>query len=164
MWIKIPVCYCATAKELGLQYTKRFLPDFIIPYARMRLDKVVEAGRKKESGSSLEDCCRLIGCIDLRTARKHLKRLEEAAKEIALTLAERQAAAVHLHGPGKELRPLAPFERLEELFSREEEAHLRAGGGGLRTPVLRTLLQAELWKNRGKVLMSYVSRPPPDSC
>ncbi|MDZ7794938.1 MAG: hypothetical protein U5P10_14970 [Spirochaetia bacterium] len=164
VWIKIPVRYCGEAKALGRQYTKRLLPDFLIPFARMRLDTVIEAGRSKESGSSLEECCRILGCIDLRTARMHLRRLEEAVKTAALTLAERQAATVHLHEPGYHPRPLAPLRRLEELLARQEAAHLRAGGGRSRSPTLRTFLQAVLWKNRGKVLMSYASRPPPDSC
>ena len=131
----------------------------------MRLDKVVEAGREKESGSSLEECCRLIGCIDLRTARMHLKRLEEAAKAIALTLAERQAAAVisMRHLPACVHSPV--FERLERSSSSERKRRCYGPvtiiGTCLR--VSEDLLQAELWKNRGKVLMSYVSRPPPES-
>ena len=92
VWIKIPVRYCALAKALGWQYTKRLLPDFLIPASRMRLDKVIEADRRKESESTLEECCRIIGCIDLRTAQMHMERLEEAAKAATLTLAEMQAA------------------------------------------------------------------------
>lgn len=164
VWIKIPVRYCGKAKALGRQYTERLLPDFLIPFARMRLDKVLEAGRSKECGSTIEECCRIIGCIDLRTARMHMRRLEEAAKTAALTLAERQAATLHLHEPEDQPRPLVPLGRLEELLDRQEEAHLRAGGGRSRPPSLRPLLQAMLWKNREKVLMSYASRPPPDSC
>ena len=94
----------------------------------------------------------------------HMRRLEEAAKTTALTLAERQAAAVHFHEPEDRFYPLDPLGRLEELLDRQEEAHLRAGGGRSRPPALRPLLQAVLWKNREKVLMSYASRPPPDSC
>jgi hypothetical protein len=86
----------------------------------MRLDKVIEADRRKESESTLEECCRIIGCIDLRTAQMHMERLEEAAKAATLTLAEMQAAAVHLHEPSYPLRPLAPLERLEELLGRQE--------------------------------------------
>lgn len=161
IWIEVPVCSCSRAKALGRQYTKRLLPDFLIPYARMRLDTVVEASRRKERGSTLEQCCRIIGCIDLRTARMHLKRLEEAAKTVALTLAESQAAAVHLHETDSPLRPLPPLERLEKLLDRQMEGQLRAGNGKSRSPALRSLLQAELWKRKRKSLMSYVSRPPP---
>jgi hypothetical protein len=163
VWIKIPVRYCGKAKALGQQYTERLLPDFLIPFARMRLDKVVEAGRSKECGSTIEECCRIIGCIDLRTARMHLKRIEAAAKEAALSLAEKQAAAVHLHEHSYPHQPLPPLKRLEALFSRQEEARLRAGGTRQRSGNPRSLLQAVLWKNIRNVLMSYVSRPPPES-
>lgn len=151
MWIKIPVCCCTQAKALGRQYTKRLLPDFLIPFARMRLDAVVEASRRKESGRTREECCRILGCIDLRTARMHMRRLEEAAKTAALTLAERQATMLHLHEPEDRFYPLDPLGRLEELLDRQEEAHLRAGGGRSRPPALRRLLQAVLWKNRAQV-------------
>lgn len=164
VWIKIPVRYCAKAKALGRQYTKRLLPDFLIPFARMRLNAVVEAARSKEEGKTLDECCRILGCIDLRTARMHMRRVEEAAKTAALALAERQAAEVHLHEPEGHLRPLDPLVRLEELLERQEEAHRRADGGRSRPPSLRPFLQAVLWKNREKVLMSYASRPPPGSC
>jgi hypothetical protein len=161
VWIKVPVCSCRRSKALGRQYTKRLLPDFLIPFARMRLDAVVYAGRERADGSTVEKCCRIIGCTDLRTARMHLKRLEEAAKTVALTLAESQAAAVHLHGTDDPLRPLAPLERLEKLLERQEEGRLRSGDGTGRSPAMRSLLQAELWKKNYRVPTSSVSRPPP---
>lgn len=163
VWIEVPVCSCSRAKALGRQWTKRFLPDFLIPFARMRLDKVIEAGRERAGGSTVEECCRIIGCIDLRTARMHLKRLEETAKTEALTLAESQAAAVHLYETDSPLRPLAPLERLEKLLDRQKEGQLRVGNSRCRPPALQSLLQAELWKKKRKSLTSYVSRPPPGS-
>lgn len=162
VWIEIPVFSCAKAKSKGLQYTKRLLPDFLIPYARMRLDKVVEAGRDKEGGSSLEKCCRILGCLDLRTARMHLKRLEVVVKTVALALAEKQAAAVHLHEHNTHhLRPQTPLDRLDELYRQEEQAKLRSGGERGQPGGLKWLLQAELWKSERNLLMSYVCRPPP---
>jgi hypothetical protein len=163
VWIKIPVRSCSEAKSLGRQHTKRLLPDFLIPFARMRLDTVVEAGHVKERGSSLEECCRIIGCTDLRTARVHLARLTKVAQAVALTLAERQADAVHLHEHTYQLQPRAPLERLAELCARQEEVQLRSGRADLHPRGLRRLLQAALWKNRRKVLTSYVSRAPPQS-
>jgi hypothetical protein len=156
VWIKIPVRYCANAKALSRQYTKRLLPDFLIPFARMRLDKVIDARWERDRGSHVEECCWIIGCIDLRTARMHLKRIEEAAKTVALTLAESQAAAVHLHEPDVTLRPLAPLVRLEKLLDRQKEGQLRAGDGRRRPLDLRSLLQADLWKKRRRDRKSVV--------
>ena len=163
VWIKIPVRYCSWAKTLGKQYTKRILPDFLTPHARMRLDNVIEAGRKRESGSTVEECCRIIGCIDLRTARMHLKRIEDAIKTVALTLAENQALLIHFHESNYSLHPFPPLQRLENLLECQKEGQLRAGKGRFRHPALWSLLQAELWKKKRKTSMSYVSRSPPQS-
>lgn len=163
IWIEVPVRYCSRAKALGRQCTRRLLPDFLIPFARMRLDNVIDAGRERADGGTVEECCRIIGCIDLRTARMHLKRLEEAVKAVALTLAESQAEAVHLYENDHPLRPLVPLERLGNLLDRQMEGQLRGGNGKSRSPALRSLLQAELWKKKRKSLTSYVSRPPPES-
>lgn len=93
----------------------------------------------------------------------HLARLEETAKAVALSLAERQADSVHLHEHTYQPRPRAPLERLAELCAREQEAQLRSGCEDLHPRGLRQLLQAALGKNRRNVFMSYVSRPPPRS-
>ena len=162
MCIRIPVSICATAKAAGRQYTKRMLPDFLIPYARMRLDRILEAAREKERGADLERCSQIIGCIDLNTVRCHFRHLKKAATQVALELAELQAAMPHLIDHNKELRPLSALKRLEELYRCEEEACRRAGRSGPRLPSLRQLLQAALWKNPGKVSTSCPSRSPPE--
>jgi hypothetical protein len=82
------------------------LPDFLIPYARMRLDRVLEAAREKERGADLERCSQIIGCIDLETVRRHLTRLEKASAFVALELAEGHAAKPHLIEHNLELGPL----------------------------------------------------------
>ncbi len=102
-----------------------------------------------------------MGCIDLRTAQKHLKKLEEAAKAVGLFLAESQAASIHLHESDYPLHPLSPLERLVNLIDRQKEGYLRAGNARLWPPALRSLLQAGLRKRREKSLTSYVSRSPP---
>ena len=93
----------------------------------------------------------------------HLDRLTEAVQSVVLSLAERQAAAVHLHEHTCDIRPLTPLERLDELWRREGEARLRSGFENLNPGGSRPLLQAALWKSERNVLMSYVSRPPPRS-
>jgi hypothetical protein len=82
---------------------------------------------------------------------------------VALTLAESQAAAVHLHETDAPLHPLAPLVRLEQLLDQQKEGQLRSGDGRCRPFTLRSLLQADLWKKRRKNPTSYVSRPPPEA-
>jgi hypothetical protein len=48
----------------------------------------------------------------------HLARLTEAAQAVALSLAEGQAEAVHLHEHTYQLQPRAPLQRLAELCAR----------------------------------------------
>ena len=165
MWIKIVVIRCPTARDEGLkQYTKRMLPDFLIPYARMRLDLVVDAVKERESGAGLEHCSRIIGCLDLVTARRHFNRLQEAASAVALLLAERHASAPHLSEHRYEFRVLSVLRRLEELYRMEQEVLLRAGKSHANLPGLRHLLQTALWKTHGKVSTSFPSRSPPRPC
>lgn len=164
VWLRIPVLICREAQQRGLQYTKRMLPDFLIPYARIRLDRVIEARREKERGAELECCSRILGCLDLATVRRHLNCLGEAAAKTALEFAEKQAASPHLSESDHELRPLPIMRRLEELYLREQEACLRGGRNESTLPSLRHFLQTALWKNGLKNSTSYPSRPPPNSC
>ena len=123
----------------------------------------MEAAREQEAGADLERCSRTIGCIDLDTARRHLKRLEETAAEVALALAERHATTPHLTDSTQKIRPLSIFERLEELYRTERETHLRGGTARL-LPSVRELLQTALWKKACKKSTSYLSRAPDLPC
>lgn len=93
----------------------------------------------------------------------HLKRIEYAAKTVALMLAESQSVAVHLHDNSDCLKPHTPLERLSVLYRRQEETQLRSGSESGHPVELGYLLQAALRKNYRKNSMSYVSRPPPVS-
>jgi hypothetical protein len=168
VWIRVVVILCTNARAEGLQYTKRMLPDFLIPFSRIRLDRVIEAAEEKEGGETIEHCSLTVGCMDLQTTGRLLNRLEEAAAAVALNLGERQAGVPHLSDAGKELKeslhPLSPLERTKELYRREQEVLLRAGRGEVNLPSLRHLLQTALWKNSRKVSMSCPSRSPPKPC
>ncbi len=164
MWIRIVVIRCPVAQAKGQQYTKRMLPDFLIPHARMRLDRIIDAVKERERGADLELCSRIIGCIDLATARRHFRRLQKAASAVALLLAKGHATAPHLSENNQELRPLPLFKRLETLYRIEQEKLLRAGKSSVNLPDLRYLLQTALWKPYGKVSTSFPSRSPPRPC
>jgi hypothetical protein len=134
------------------------LPDFLIPRCVVRLDYLIEATRKR----GLEDICRVLGCLDVRTARKHLKRLESAAQATALEIAERGAATPEL-GAVPTVDPTASsFTRLLSQFERNQQATIRSGDV-TATATLRQLIQATLGKplgNKPSTSASESPRPP----
>ncbi len=77
---------CKRAKKLGKQYTRRLLPDFLLPYRVIRSDKTLEA--QQEDPGELEKVCSILGCIDFRTARKYLERGEKTIKRASLAITE----------------------------------------------------------------------------
>ncbi|MDZ7794224.1 MAG: hypothetical protein U5P10_11225 [Spirochaetia bacterium] len=161
VWIRVIVIKCAHARAAGKQYTKRLLPDFLIPYSPIRLDRVLEAERsRREEGARLEDCSYILGCLELRTVRKHLKRLHTAAASVALQLSEYlahipQYARLPEPQPGQ-----CTVLRLNSLYHRTTEA---AGAAGRPVTSLRQSLQEQWWKLVGKPptsCVSRVARPP----
>jgi hypothetical protein len=102
-------------------YTMRFLPVNVIPRSPLLLDRLVSLlGRREDCGTAvnLEQVCDALGCIDLRTARKHLRFVKAAAEGLA-TLTGRlastleQCPSVIMVPPGT-----GPFRTLELVWSR----------------------------------------------
>lgn len=155
-WIQIIVIQCATAQAAGTQYTKRLLPDFLIPYSPIRLDWVLEAERRRrEDNASLEECCQVMGCLELRTVRKHLKRLHDLAGAVALDLSGQLA-----HSPQYKRLPepnpeQVVMQRLLIIHDLHSQAAARAGH---RAISLRHVLQVHWWHFYVKVSTSCVSR------
>lgn len=156
VWIQVVVIRCVHARTAGKQYTKRLLPDFLIPYSPIRLDWILEAERvRREDRSSIEDCCSILGCLELRTVRTHLRRLREAAASISLQLSQWLA-----HSP--------QYARLPEtdpgqcLVTRLHIIHnitVQAAGAAGSSPIgLRQSLQEYWWHLVGRQSTSCVSR------
>ena len=147
--IRVVSILCPIAQAAGRPYTRRLLPDFLIPRCVIRLDHLVEAAREAHSDRSVEKACRVLGCIDTRTARTHLKRLDQAVAAVAVQLAERRAMAPQLGELPHTSPQTTPLERLQVLYRSESDAVLRSGDSVL--PIsLRQMLQAVLWKLPGK--------------
>lgn len=145
---------------MGLpQATKRLLPDFLIPHCVIRLDHVIEASRNPTAGT--EAASTTMGCLDPRTAGKHLSRLEWAAEVLSLSLAE-TVTTTPQWGALPEVNPdLTSLQRSEQLLECRNQGLVR-GGSHTATPDLRHLLQAVLWNRISKKPMTFVSeRPPP---
>jgi len=160
--IRIVSVLCPQARSEGNQYTRRLLPDFIIPRCIIRLDRVLEVVERDPVGADIEGTCRILGCVDERTARNHLKRMNLAVETTVLHLAERRATTPELG----ELPETTPDEvsltRLKTLYRSEVEAAQRAGGDSTVIS-LRQILQAALWKPKSKKPSAFAfagPRPP----
>ncbi len=86
--IKIIQIICLNEKEQGKTYTKRLLPDFLLPYGVIRADKVIEA-TKDDHTIKIENTCSILGCIDFRTARKYIKMFNNTVDFISIVLAKK---------------------------------------------------------------------------
>lgn len=147
---------CETARAAGKRYTMRLLPDFLVPGCVIRLDQVEKAYEERHTGAGIDRLCAILGCLDDRTARRHLTRYGESLEAVNLKLAERRAMNPEL-GELPQITPDATFlERLERLWCAEQVA-ARRRGEALQPMSLRHLLQAALRKSRRKKPSSCVS-------
>jgi len=95
--ILIFVIICHVTKKAGTKYTMRILPEMLSPFCVIRQDLVLEFYKEIENNKItskvLEKASAQIGCIDLRTAAKHIKRikyrLENCQKKITEHLSHR---------------------------------------------------------------------------
>jgi len=157
--IRVISIICPTARAAGEPYTKRLLPDFLIPRCVIRLDHLLEAARVKAHERTVAHTCGILGCIDPRTARTHLTRLDCVADTASLDLAETGASTPHL-GSAPDTPPAASsLERLQALICREQEAKVRAGDdtGSIN---LHRILQATMWKQSGNKPSPFASASP----
>jgi hypothetical protein len=126
--IRIVSLICANARAVGTRYTIRLLPKFLVPRCVIRLDHALEAvEEREEAGASMERCCQVMGCLDLRTARMHLRQAGDVVCGATLTLAEAAAATPELGALPAGAEQQKPLQRLRALVLREEQARIRAG-------------------------------------
>lgn len=119
--IRIITILCEKAKEAGNQYTKRLLPDFLLPGKVIRADMALKSVEEAGEPLNPEKACLILGCLDLRTARKYLKYVSLAIKRACVFLAERLS---HFSGdlfssrftPDELLLPF--FRKLVDKFNR----------------------------------------------
>jgi hypothetical protein len=161
VWIQVPVIKCAESRSQGNQYTRRILPDFLIPYSPVRLDRVLEAARtRREDGASLEKCSLVMGCLELRTVRKHLKRLHEIAASACLQLSEQLASTPQY---ARLPEPDPGQCAVMRLLTIQHISFQAAGASGRQAAGLWQILQEHWWHLVGKQSISCVSqvvRPP----
>jgi hypothetical protein len=160
--IAVVVIRCENARAANRPYTMRILPDFLIPGCVIRLDHVEEAAEAKRAGTGNDRLCEILGCLDDRTARRHLRRYGESIDEVALLLAETRSKRPELGELPKLTPDTSPQDRLVRLWQAEQIAMQRRGEP-LAPTSLRQLLQTAMRKSGRKSPSSCVSgepRPP----
>lgn len=75
----------------GKQYTKRILPEFLRPFCRIRLDLSMgfyTVNYTKSGKYNWEAACAYLGCIDIRTAKRHITDIQVAVPIMILELTQ----------------------------------------------------------------------------
>jgi hypothetical protein len=129
--IRIICIICRIARGQGKQYTKRLLPGFLRPYCRIRLDLSLEYYTTNYTVSGtydLEDTCNVLGCIDIRTARRHLGDLQANVPVINLELSHVVAHKSGFFTEREGAPDTHPVTALATLVAQVKEFHTRLYG------------------------------------
>jgi len=143
--IQILVIICPIARKSGKPYTRRLLPDFLMPGCVIRLDKVLEAYRTGIDHLDIGHACSVMLCLEERTARKHLNRINTAIQQANLSLAKTIALQPELGELPKTTPDSTPLTVFTRLFEAESRARLRSGKI-TPTPGILSLIQKSMWE------------------
>ena len=143
---RVVTLICVALRGTGRQYTKRMLPEHLIwrsPLSSKGLVKLLAEDQKGKPGFN-DAACAALGCIDPRTARKHIRAVLAAVASKLPILAELLAVA-----PGQSDDKLAVpdqnlFVRLDALWSR-----CRKIAQGLSGSLVAARLTPLLWLGPG---------------
>lgn len=136
---------CPIARKSGKPYTRRLLPDFLMPGCVIRLDNAFKAYRAAVDHPDIEEACLTMLCIDERTARKHLDRIDAAIRQASLELAGIIALQPELGDLPETTPDSTPLTVLTRLHKAESRARLRSGNTK-PTPGILSLLQKAKWE------------------
>jgi hypothetical protein len=162
--LRVATIVCRASRGTGRPYTKRILPEHLIPrspFWSKGLVRLLESGRDGGAGFT-EAACAALGCLDPRTAGKHVRYVRAAAQAKLPVLAELLASAP---GPSEGLsfppdtNPLAILCLLWDTFLKTA----RERSGSLATLALRPLLWLgpglEAWKRFNRSCIP-IPQPP----
>lgn len=99
---RVVTLLCKKSREAGQQFTKRFLPEHLIwrsPFSSDKLIMLLKHNPTIKGPAFWEQACEALGCIDLRTARKHVDRLECCIHQRSAVLAALSAPWSKESGP-----------------------------------------------------------------
>ena len=139
---------CAVAFAQGRQYTKRCLPDFLVPGCVIRLDATLSAVEAGTSTPALvEAACVLMGCIDDRTVKRHVALASAAGRRANLHVSEVIARNPGTMEKSDITRNMSTGETLRLLLAAIVLGLARKGHRG-RTPTELGLVH-EFWRREG---------------
>lgn len=160
--VRIISIICKTAKDKGKPYTRRLLPEFIVPGCVIMLSRVFKAYEARTVPLNIEHACLTMLCIDTRTAHKHLARIENAVKKTNVRLAESIARQPE-RGELPSFTPdCSPLEVLERLLARKAVARLRSGDRSPEQGILSHIQQTKssIFFNRPSTCVNTNPQPP----
>jgi hypothetical protein len=154
MAITIIAIICRRAKEQGTQYTKRILPPFVIPYCVISRERVwAYLCRFPDGRLHSVIASQMLGTVDLRTIRRHLREALTAVKEAALQLARVlstiPAFATLPDGRGRESELKVLCAAAEQM---NEAAVKLRGGSAPRIPALGYLHAVSVYRRARRPL------------
>ena len=160
--VQIISIICKTAKKNGNPYTRRLLPEFIIPGCVIMLDRAFAAYKMRTVSQNIEDACSTMLCIDTRTAQKHLTRIETAIKLTSLRLAETIARQPELGDLPYSTPDFTLLEVLERLFETKAIASLRSGDRRQTQGILSHIQETKwgIFLNRPSTCVKTKLHPP----
>lgn len=91
--IRVVAILCRSLRGTGQPYTKRILPEHLIPRSPLWSEKLVDLLKQELCANSTEAACAALGCVDPRTARKHIRAVGAAVDAKLPILAELSASA-----------------------------------------------------------------------
>lgn len=106
-WFFAATILCRPSRKAGRPYTKRILPEHLIWRSPLWSEKLVKL-LEEEPDAGSEAACVALGCVDPRTARKHIRAVSAAAGAKLPLLAELIASSPNqsdspTHVPGTNL-------------------------------------------------------------
>ena len=152
---------CAEAKaHQGRQYTKRLMPEFVIPECNIRLDRVLvlEEEEDPEASGSEDWSCSILGCVDGRTVGRHR---EWIARIVTETLKVGSEVLVQLPSFGVLPEPQigqSEYGQLRRVLAALHLAAVRMYGQRREPPVIRCVQGVYWWVRGRKKLRSPLDR------
>jgi len=115
--IKLVSMICSLARTLGLQYTKRFLPDFLVTGCVIRLDGTLIAMKSGITTPKLiDEACLHMGCVDSRTVKRHVALATASVFKANLHLSQDIARSPEIWDTPHLLPDKSPQESFQQLL------------------------------------------------